>query len=201
MIIKLTLEDPFNYLETINFQVNYPNVDYGFYKGIKEFYTDEDICYILDNLILDLDCTREISCGRVLMTNYPIYHNRLSNYNFYLLKIQNQFVYNKYLDKLIKRHLDNLIFEYLNPLTKPVIDKHSTKSINKKKVPNKFIKQITNDLYTGEEIYIYENYHTGEVIKSKNPNLLDELNNKPKKKNKKVKTVGVPLDLMTFSFD
>ena len=49
--MQLTLEDPFNYLETINFQVNYPNVDYGFYKGIKEFYTDEDICYILDNLI------------------------------------------------------------------------------------------------------------------------------------------------------
>lgn len=201
MIVSMILYDPFNADNKVNLTLTYPEIDYGFYKGIKEYYNDYDICNILNDLILDLDCTREISCGRILMTTYPMYQNRLNIYYFYLVKLVNQITYNLYLDKLINRHLNNLIYEYLNPI-KPVISKTTTKVKKKNKAPNKFIKQITNDLYTNEEIYIYENLYTGEIIESKNPNLLEELN-APKKKHKsnKVKSRSIPIDFMTFSFD
>lgn len=201
MIVSLTLYDLFNADIKHNLILAYPDIDYGYYKNIKEYYNDKDLCNILDDIITDLDCTREIPCGRILMTHYPMYQIRLNNYYFYLVKLQNQIIYNKYLDKLIDKHIDNLIFEYYNPI-KQIITKASTKIKKKNTKPNKFIKQVTNDLYTGEEIYIYENIKTGEIIESKNPNLLDELN-APKKKEKsnKVKTKPTSLDSMTFSFN
>lgn len=201
MILPLTMSDPINANYTINLIIIYPEIDYGFYKNIKEYHNDNDLCNILDDMIFDLDCTREIPCGRILMTHYPMYQTKLNNYYFYLSRLQNQILYNKYLDKLINTHNYNLIFEYFNPI-KQVTTAASTKIKKKTKKPNKFIKQITTDLYTGEEIYIYENFKTGEIIESKNPNLLDELNApKKKEKIKKVKYIGVPLDAMTFSFD
>ena len=201
MIASLTLYDPFNANVIHNLNFIYPDIDYGYYKNIKEYHNDEDLCGILDNMVFDLDCTREISCGRILMTHYPMYQTKLNNYYFYLVKLQNQILYNKYLDKVINRHIDNLIFEYYNPI-KQITTKANVKAKKKNIKSNKFIKQITNDLYTGEEIYIYENLKTGEIIESKNPNLLDELN-APKKKErpKKVKTIGVPIGSMTFSFN
>lgn len=201
MIASLTLYDPFNANVIHNLNFIYPDIDYGYYKNIKEYHNDEDLCGILDNIVSDLDCTREISCGRILMTHYPMYQIKLNNYYFYLVKLQNQILYNKYLDKVIDKHIDNLIFEYYNPI-KQITTKASVKAKKKNKIPNKFIKQTTNDLYTGEEIYIYENLKTGEIIESKNPNLLDELN-APKKKErpKRVKTIGVPIGSMTFSFN
>ena len=201
MIASMMLYDPFNADIIHNLLLVYPNIDYGYYKGIKEYHNDYDLCNILDNMLTDLDCTREISCGRILMTNYPMYQIRLDNYYFYLVKLQNQITYNKYLDKLIDRHIDNLIFEYYNPI-KQITTKANVKIKKKNTKSNKFIKQTTTDLYTGEEIYIYENLKTGEIIESKNPNLLEELNS-PKKKEKsiKVKTRPVSLDSMTFSFD
>lgn len=201
MIASLTLYDPFNADIIHNLTLVYPDIDYGYYKNIKNYYNDYDLCNILDNMIFDLDCTREISCGRILMTHYPMYQMKLNNYYFYLVKLQNQILYNKYLDKVIDRHIDNLIFEYYNPL-KQTITKASTKIKKKNTKPNKFIKQVTNDLYTGEEIYIYENLKTGEMIESKNPNLLEELNSsKKKEKSIKVKTKPVSLDNITFSFN
>ena len=195
------MSDPFNSEYNIELNINYPDVDYGYFKNLNIYHNDDDLCKILNNILYDLNCTREISCGRVLMTHYPMYNIRLSNYYYYLLRLDNQILYNTYIDKLIKRHLDNIIFEYEHPYIKSNIDKPKNKP-SKKQIPNKFIKQVTTDLFTGETIYIYENFKTGEVIESKNPNLLDELNaSKKKERPKKVKYVGVPLDAMTFSFD
>ena len=71
----------------------------------------------------------------------------------------------------------------------------------KKKLPeNKFIKYTTKDIFTGKETYIYENLRTLEKINVDNPNLLEELNAPKKKKVKKKKEVGVPINSMTFSF-
>ena len=137
MIVSMILYDPFNADNKVNLTLTYPEIDYGFYKGIKEYYNDYDICNILNDLILDLDCTREISCGRILMTTYPMYQNRLNIYYFYLVKLVNQITYNLYLDKLINRHLNNLIYEYLNPI-KPVISKTTTKVKKKNKAPFSF---------------------------------------------------------------
>ena len=59
------------------------------------------------------------------------------------------------------------------------------------KIPNKFIKYTSRDLFTQEDTYIYENPKTGEKIFSDNPNLLDELNNKSKKKKDKSNVVSI----------
>ena len=57
-----------------------------------------------------------------------------------------------------------------------------------KAIPNKWIKAETDDLFTGEKRYIYENLKTGEIITSGNPDLLETLN-APKKRIKKEKQI------------
>lgn len=185
-----------------NLIIKYPEIDYFKFINIRKFYCDADIIAILDDIIKYLNCTIELKYGRPRMTTYDSYSEYLSEYYYYLIKLNNQFIYNNYIDKLIKRHIDNLIFEYENPYIKPSDKK---KSINKKKnvVRNEFVKYITYDLFTGEEKYVYINAKTNEEIVSSNPNLLNELNS-PKKKNKrksiKIKEIGVPISAMTFSF-
>ena len=117
---------------------------------------------------------------------------------FYVNKITNQFIYNEYIDKLIKRHIDNIVFEHDNPYivnTKPNKKK-------KKSPPNKFVKYTTKDMFTNKSKYVYCNYKTDEQIESDNPDLLDKLNSKinKRKQNNKRKQIGVPLSAMTFNF-
>lgn len=185
-----------------NLNLDYPTIDYMTFKRINDYNSDFDLIKILNNILKDLDCTIEYDCGRTMVTTYPIYSMTLSEYYFYLSRLTNQFVYNKYIDKVIKRHIDNLIFEYENPYIPPIKKKKST--IKKKKLPpNKFVKYVTNDLFTNEEKYIYINHRTNQEIKSTNPNMLDELNapkKKERKKSIKIKQVGVPMSAMTFNF-
>lgn len=185
-----------------NLNLDYPIIDYMTFKRIHDYNSDFDLIKILNNILKDLDCTIEYDCGRLRMTVYPIYHMTLSEYYFYLSRITNQFVYNEYIDKVIKRHIDNLIFEYENPYIPPTKKKKSTTK-KKKLPPNKFVKYVTNDLFTNEEKYIYINHRTNQEIESINPNMLDELNapkKKERKKSIKIKQVGVPMSAMTFSF-
>lgn len=202
MILKLIFVNPITnqqeYLE-----IKYPYIDYFKFKRIREYNNDDtDLIAILDEILKKLDCTIEYSCGRNMMIAYPIYSITLSEYYFYLSRITNQFIYNEYIDKIIKRHIDNLIFEYKNPYIPPTKKKKFT--IKKKKLPpNKFIKYVTHNLFTNEEEYIYFNTRTNQEIKSTNPNMLDELNTPKKKERKKsikIKQVGVPMNAMTFSF-
>lgn len=201
MILSLNYVNPINNQQE-NLKIKYPIVDYIYFKSIKEYNNDSDLITILNNILKNLDCTIEYSYGRPRMTTYPIYTMILSEYYFYLNHIINQFVYNKYIDKVIKRHIDNLIFEYEHPYVPPVSKKKST--IKKNKLPpNKFFKYVTHDLFTRKEIYIYINPRTKEEINSDNPNMLDELNAPKKKEHKKsikIKKTGVPISAMTFSF-
>ena len=61
-----------------------------------------------------------------------------------------------------------------------------------------FSKAVTNDIFTGDERYIYENLKTGEIITSSNPDLLDTLNGPKKKKVKEPKTTFVPIGKIIF---
>ena len=86
----------------------------------------------------------------------------------------------------------------------PIVKKKPTNSKKQKDKPNKWTKAITNDIFTGEERYIYENLKTGEIITSGNPNLLETLNAKKEKKVKEVKVkeqVDTSLKYVTFSFN
>lgn len=139
-----------------------------------------DIYDKLNEYLNDLDCTRIYKSGRPMMIAYNSYKSTMAKFFKLLYKIPGYSIYNEYVNKLIQRHIDNILFEFNNPIikTKP------TNSKKQKSKPNKWVKSITNDLFTGEERYIYENLKTGEIITSGNPNLLEELNNKKKDKSK-----------------
>ena len=187
------ITDEISYLE-----VTYPIIDYGKFKRLHEYNSDSDLIKILDNILKDLDCTKEYNGVRFRTTSYPIYSMFLSDYYFYVNKIVNQFIYNEYIDKLIKRHIDNIVFEHDNPY---IVNTKSNKK-KKKSPPNKFVKYTTKDMFTNKSKYVYCNYKTDEQIESDNPDLLDKLNSKisKRKQNNKRKQIGVPLNAMTFNF-
>lgn len=197
MIVTLTFNNIITNNPRDKLEIKYPVVDYCYWKRIQNFSNDDDICNILEKLLNDLNCTNEYSCGRSCMTTFPIYNTYLSDYYFYLIKIDNQVLYNKYLDKLIQRHIYNILYEYKYPYVTPA-------KVKKKKLPpNQFFKQVTHDLFTGEVIYVYFNPRTKEEITSSNPNMLEELNatkKKERKKTIKVKGGSVPISAMTFTF-
>lgn len=182
-----------NYLE-----VQYPIIDYGKFKRLHEYNNDSNLIKILDNILKDLDCTKEYNGVRFRTTTYPIYSMFLSDYYFYVNKIVNQFIYNEYIDKLIKRHIDNIVFEHDNSY---IVNTKSNKK-KKKSPPNKFVKYTTKDMFTNKSKYVYCNYKTDEQVESDNPDLLDKLNSKisKRKQNNKRKQIGVPLSAMTFNF-
>lgn len=140
-----------------------------------------DIYKHLNAILADLDCSRIFKSGRPMMIEYPQYKITIIKFIKLLNKIPGYSIYNEYIDKLINLHINNIEFEFNNPIVK----KKPTSSKKQKDKPNKWIKAITNDLFTGEERYIYENLKTGEIITSGNPDLLETLNNKSNKKVKK----------------
>ena len=197
MIVCLTYVNPINNQEEI-LNIEYPRIDYMSFKSTKEYNNDSDLIVILDSIIKDLDCTIEYDCGRPRMTTYPIYNMNLSKYYFYLSRITNQFIYNKYVDKVIKRHIDNLVFEYEHPYVPKQVNKKKRNS-KKRTIPNKFIKQESINMFTGEHTYFYTNPKTGEEYESSNPDFLEELKRR-KKKEKAPKRGAVPISFMTFNF-
>ena len=110
---------------------------------------------IFNSLLNDLDCTKEFSCGRPMMTNYPMYARNINAY-FYILETlnytENNDEYKEYINKLIDVHTKNIKFEINNPYIPPI-----TKS---KKSKRKIITDKTKKYKV-----------------NKNPNVLD----KPKK--------------------
>lgn len=197
MIVKLSYVNPINN-QDCELSINVLEIDYFKFKRIEDFNNDVDLCKILDNILTKIDCTKETNYGRVCTTDCFMYNDSLSEYYFYLLKIKNQLIYNEYVDKVIKRHIDNIIYEYNIPANTAVVKSKPVKT-KKKSIPNKFVKRVSIDIFTGEEIYYYTNLKTNEEVRSTNPNLLDELN-APKKKIKK-KEIGIPISAMTFNFN
>lgn len=197
MIVKLNYVNPINN-QDCELSINVLEIDYFKFKRIEDFNNDTDLCNILDNILVKLNCTKETAYGRVCTTSCFMYNDSLSEYYFYLIKIKNQLIYNTYVDKVIKRHVDNIIYEYNIPANTADVKSKPVKT-KKKSIPNKFVKRVSIDMFTGEEIYYYTNLKTNEEVRSTNPDLLDELN-APKKKIKK-KEIGVPISAMTFNFN
>lgn len=162
---------------------------------LKPFNTQADLIAIIDETFKDLDCSKMVDNIPLIIINSQRYKNTLSDIYYYINKLENILIQNDYITKIIDFHKNNIIIEATryNNLKKPEIKK--SKSKNK---PNKFVRQVTKDMFTGETIYIYTNLKTGETIKSTDGNKLDELN--AKKKAKKEKSVGVPMSAMTFKF-
>lgn len=194
MILKIDFDNPITN-EHSRLVIQYPIIDYSEWKRTPDYNSDKDITDILDKYLTYMDCTKEYDSGRPMMTTYPIYSIYGTFYFRFIIKLVNQFIYNQYINKLIKRHIDNLIFEYENPY---IANIEKPKRKPKRAKPNKFFKQTTIDLFTGEKIYYYDNPKTGEHIESKDGDKLKELN--ARKINKAIKKSTVPLSSMTFSF-
>lgn len=147
-----------------------------FFIELQTLY-EGNIYTTLHAILADLDCTRVYKSGRPMMISYPQYKINIAKFIKYLYKIPGYSIYNEYIEKLVQRHIDNILFEFNNPIVK----KKPTNSKKQKAKPNKWIKAETIDMFTNEVRYIYENLKTGEIITSGNPDLLEELNNKKQK--------------------
>lgn len=167
-------------------------IDYCNWRNIKDTKTDNDICEILNLLLIYLDCSRMLSGMPINRTTNIRYKDELGEYWYYLLKFNNQLLYNEYFDKLINLHTKNIIVE--NSRIKEV--KPKVTKTKKAKVENKYFRYTTKDMFTNEEVFVYRNPKTGDEITSPNPDLLEELN-KPKEK---VRKRAVDVSFMTFSF-
>lgn len=181
--------------------IKYPEVTYPYWKSLLPYYNDEDLEIILQNLIVSLDCSIIFSGMRVIMTTHMNYETYVSRYYYYLLHFENQRKYNFYFNLLCIAHRENIDFEHNHPIIeKPVQSK--SRDFAKIKAQPKYIKQTTNDLITGKEVYKYINKKTGEIITSDDPNLLDTLGKRPKKepKEKISKIISISLGEMSFSF-
>ena len=183
MIQTITYNNPItNTEESLIIDLDLIYMDWAKWQIDVGLLQTKDLYAILDDYLKDLDCTRIFKSGRPMMINYTQYKIIIAEFLKVLYKIPGYSIYNEYIDKLINRHIENILFEFNNP----IIKKKPTQSKKQKSKPNKWIKAETNDLFTGEKRYIYENLKTGEIITSANPNLLEELNVK-KEKIKKVK--------------
>lgn len=177
-------------------EVELKNNDYSKWRSYNQEGQYDCIDSILNHYLYELDCTKEYKSGRPMMTNFPIYKIRLSDYLFWLLKIENAIQYNINLDNLIQRHINNLIFEHEHPYVKPISKK---KTSTKKKSKLGWVRQITKDMFDNRTIYVYQNLSTGEMIRSYNPDMLEELN-KPKKK-ERTKSPKKEIDFSNFYFE
>lgn len=189
--IKLNFINPITEQEDV-LNINY-EIDYCFWKSSIDWFNEFDLIKHLNYLLKCIDCTIIYDCGANCVINSHLYEIRIKEYMYYLLKISNVFIYNEYLDKLLQQHIKNISFDYEfhNQFNQP------KKKNTKKKIKNEFIRQETTDLFTNETIYEYVNHKTNEVIRSNNPNLLYELNNKKKKENK---SKVIPMLNITFNF-
>ena len=179
-------------------KIERPEVDAKYWYSSKDCRTDFDVIAVLKDILYRLDCTKEYSCGRPMMTTFFMYNSTMNDYYYYLLKLDNYITYNKYLDILIDRHVQNIIFEYAHPYVAKQVGKKKRNS-KKHTIPNKFIKQESIDMFTGEKKYFYTNPKTGEEYESSNPDFLSELKQR-KKKEKAPKRGAVPISAMTFNF-
>lgn len=198
MIQNLIFRNPIsNEDETLSITID----NYDDYKWHIFTLNCENIKPMLLMILCDLNCTLEYKSGRSCKTDYPIYKENIAKYLRYLNRITNYIEYNIWFDKLIQRHIDNIIYEHNHSETMLKSGDNKTKAI-----PNKFIRHETTDMYTGKTKYIYDNLKTGESIESDDPNLLSVLNSKSYKKKttkeqkKKEKAETIRLSDIQFKF-
>ena len=171
------------------------NLDYISFNNLDIVKNDNDIIEKLKYFLKCIDCTIIFDCGPNCILNSYAYDEYIRFYWYYLNHIKNQITYNFYWDELIKQHIKNIIFS--NCENKKISTKKNI--VKKSKIKNEFIRQETTDMFTNDKIYQYVNLKTGEIINSKDDNLLAELNAKKKKVKKESKVV--PMFGITFNFN
>lgn len=153
-------------------------IDHYYFKHKPDYNNDIDIINILNNFLYDLNCTKVYNGKQASSTKDLLYNSRINEYYYYLQYITNYILYNKYLDKLIQQHIDNLNFEEtFIPIEEP-------KKKSKRKNKTKYTKTISKDIFTGEVIEFYD----------------DLKNNKSKRKRKKSEDNDIKNIKIKFNF-
>lgn len=159
-------------------------------RFLKQVNNDNEKIAVLYDILKDLNTSRLCSEMQIINTKYPIYQEKLSLFKYYAKKLQNQFIYNDIVNELIALHINNLDFDEKFAQEHPNKPTKSKNKQPKKKLPL-WIRQESKDLFDGEVMYIYTNTKTNEIIKSHNPNLIEEeLSIKKKKKVKEPKVIS-----------
>lgn len=193
-------------LPNLQLIISYPVVDYLDWKflnnGLQNLFKE------LDGLLTRLNL-RERTINNTKATKVTpesfTYKNNLNTFYWYLLHVNNPFIYNEYLDKLIAIHIDNLEFAKAEevPINKTKTKLKKEKTVKRYKAVNKWFREVRIDIFTNKEIYTYYNPKTKEEFTSDDPNKLDELNAELTKRTRKVKKVkDVPaLSNIVFNFN
>lgn len=187
MIATITYNNPIsNNEENLIIDIDSLYYDYADFTNTLAILYTGNIYEQLNSILSDLDCSRIFKSGRPMMIEYSQYKINIAKFLKLLYKIPGYSIYNEYIDKLINLHINNILFEFNNPIVK----KKPTNSKKQKTKPNKWIKAETTDLFTGEVRYIYENLKTGEIITSGNGDLLESLNSKKQKVKKELTPIS-----------
>lgn len=173
----------------ISIDTNYSNYDaikYYSYETTLQTPIEE----MLQSYLSDLDATKLCKTSKglvqIVSTNSFRYKEIVERFIRTLFRIpySDYIIYNFFLDALMKRHQENIEFE-LNFNSIQTVKEKPIKNNKKSKVPNKYVRSETHNLFTGELVYDYTNFATGDSFVSSNPDLLEELNAPKKKKEKK----------------
>lgn len=171
-------------MDEIKIDTSYPNYDAIQYYNF-EYLLQTPVKEVLDGLLKELDSTIMCKNMQVLPPSSWHYSDIVNKFIRILFRIPlyDYKMYNEYVNLLYARHKENIEFEETLIELRKIPEKSTNKTTKKKRIPNKFVRTETHNLFTGELMYDYTNFATGENIISDNPNLLEELN-APKKKNK-----------------
>lgn len=150
--------------ETI-LKIQYPNITYGVFKNLKDVRSDIGVIKILEDILRSIDCSRKLSDMFITSTEHYQYKYNMSFYYYYLLKFENQLLYNKYFYKLINIHKINL--ELVR--SRPKLDENVRKC--KKSKTKKYNIYKTKDVFTNEDVYLHENRKTRKITKSNKDNI------------------------------
>lgn len=180
-----------------NILINYPDIDAIKWRNFSDelnknlYKAIEDRIKYINISIYDNPCIKDINSYHYVHTLEDLY--------WFLLHINNPFIYNYYFNLIINIHKQN-IYDFNNQIPIEEIKKTKKNSNTKqRKIANKYKLTVVRNIFTGETEYEYYNPVTEDKIISDNPNLLSELNTK-KKKEKKVKSKVINMNNICISF-
>lgn len=133
---------------------------------------DTEYIYQLQRILDDIDCSVFLKCGKIISVNTPKYDEYLSLYMYYAGKIQDQVLYNEYIDKLIARHEANVKHDEVYFKVNPDAQKDKEHPVKKKGYKPIWTREKSIDLFENDFHYIYTNRKTGEIIHSNDPDLI-----------------------------
>lgn len=177
------------------------NYDYIKYQTFRDKIDNCGAVKTMEDILVDINCTKLYKGRQIMKTTDIMYKEYVERYFRCLNLLKDYKLYNQYFDKLI--NLDNYNIEFESTFKEMSANEIKSKKQNKTKTKrnkpkNVYIEAISKDLFTGDTIYIYDNFFTGDTITSNTRLDLNELN-KPKRKQKEDKIL-YPLKLGTLIF-